>query len=64
MNQNHTENGLLEPLWSDGPVLPSSLHEVLESNEPANTEQTEEDISTLDESDYASSSDSETETDS
>jgi len=56
------ENGLLEPLWSDGPVLPSSLHEVLESkeSEPEDADQTEEDIATLDESDYASSSDSET----
>ena len=46
--------------WSDGPVLPSSLLKQIESNEPENTEQTQEDIGTLDESDYASSSDLET----
>ena len=46
--------------WSDGPVLPSSLQKELESNEPENTEQIQDDIGTLEESDYASSSDSET----
>ena len=46
------EEGLLEPLWSDGPVLPESLHELVPDPEDTEfeDEETDEDNDSADES--------------
>ena len=37
-----SESGMLEPLWSDGQILPSSLIELLDKKAPDATEEVEE----------------------
>ena len=48
----------LEPMWSDGPILPSSLVDVVETVEDSDLNSDDEDIVSMDETTYSPSSDS------
>ena len=52
-----TVDGILEPLWSDGPVLPPSLHEFVGPKD-TDDDDSEDDSWSLDGSHYSSSSES------
>jgi len=53
------ENGLLEPVWSDGPVLPESLYDIVTSTTNELTEDSDsDDLVSLDGLFYSSECDS------